>query len=417
MAVTKIWAVKTNLKRVQKYASDEKKTEYPERQEEKKISDTQKFSDLHTVVDYAKNASKTEKEYFVGGINCDPKNAYKEFVSVKKAYGKTDGVLAYHGYISFAKGEVTPEEAFKIGMEYAEECWGEDYQVLVTTHLNTEHLHCHIVVNSVSFVDGHKLADNDKNWAYLRHKADDICLKYCKSVEDPYSKEGKKKSKKLQECEDLLNEALQYCAEIEALEEFLRMHNAVLIRKRKYWTIQLGYQKPVRLKTCGIPQETLMERLEENRIKRENNELPEMPPLPMRVSQKQGLKTRKDYVKSKSDWFQRQFRPRYGYLYNPLDRYLIPTREEKERLSRIHQEWVKESSFYMFIRNFSSKEELQTAADSVYQDYQNLNWTDNKEEMRMDRLLFTSILENTGYDVRTQTFTNEEEERNVGSRW
>ena len=66
-------------------------------------------------------------------------------------------ILTFHGYQSFDKGEVTPEIAHEIGVRLAEEMWGDRFQVVVSTHLNTEHIHNHFVVNSVSFKDGLKL--------------------------------------------------------------------------------------------------------------------------------------------------------------------------------------------------------------------------------------------------------------------
>ena len=69
-------------------------------------------------------------------------------------FGKEGGILAFHGEQSFKEGEVTPELAHEIGVKLAEEMWGERFQVIVTTHLNTKHIHNHFLLNSVSFKDG-----------------------------------------------------------------------------------------------------------------------------------------------------------------------------------------------------------------------------------------------------------------------
>ena len=66
----------------------------------------------------------------------------------------------------------------KIGMEFANEVWGKRFQVVVTTHLNTKHLHCHFVINSISFVDGKHLWGEEKAWFKFRKVADRICEKY-----------------------------------------------------------------------------------------------------------------------------------------------------------------------------------------------------------------------------------------------
>lgn len=81
-------------------------------------------------------------------------------MTTKQRFGKLDGNVAYHGYQSFNIGEVTPEEAHKIGMETAKRMWGKNFEVVVTTHLNTENLHNHFVVNSVSFRTGRKFENH-----------------------------------------------------------------------------------------------------------------------------------------------------------------------------------------------------------------------------------------------------------------
>ena len=134
--------------------------------------------DLRDVINYAKNSNKTEKEYFVTGINCEPDSAYEEMQDTKKYYNKEDKILAYHAYQSFKAGEVTPELAHKIGVQLANEMWGDRFQVIVTTHLNTNHIHNHLVLNSVSYTDGKKYYSNRANTGRLRHTSDEICREY-----------------------------------------------------------------------------------------------------------------------------------------------------------------------------------------------------------------------------------------------
>ena len=84
-----------------------------------------------------------------------PATARSEMMAVKKRYGKDEGIMAFHGYQSFAPGECTPAMAHEIGVRLARELWGERFQVLVATHLDkAHHLHNHFVVNSVSYADG-----------------------------------------------------------------------------------------------------------------------------------------------------------------------------------------------------------------------------------------------------------------------
>ena len=134
MAVTKLWPVKSNLKHVIDYASNEKKTSANAFTEEQ-------YQAIRDVLAYAKDEGKTEREFYVQGINCNPTCARDQFVTVKEQFGKTDGIQAYHGYISFKNMEVTPEMAQRIGEEFVQKVWGNRFQAIVTTHLNTEHSH------------------------------------------------------------------------------------------------------------------------------------------------------------------------------------------------------------------------------------------------------------------------------------
>ena len=140
---------------------------------------------------------KLKKQFFVTGVNCDSDNAIKEMIDVKKKFNKYKSTLrnksvAFHAVQSFAEGEVTPKIAHEIGVKLAEEMWGDRFQIVVTTHLNTENIHNHFVVNSVSFVDGKKYYSNRKNTAVFREISDGLCEEYGLSVLD-YNKCKKSK--------------------------------------------------------------------------------------------------------------------------------------------------------------------------------------------------------------------------------
>ena len=133
---------------------------------------------LSRVLQYAANPKKTNNKLYVSGINCEPETAYEEFTAVKRSYAKTGGIEAYHGYLSFKEQDITPELSLKIGTEFAQEVWGKRFQVLVTIHTDTEHPHCHFVINSVSFVDGKRLWGEEKAWFKFKQTADRLCEKY-----------------------------------------------------------------------------------------------------------------------------------------------------------------------------------------------------------------------------------------------
>lgn len=139
-------------------------------------------SRLDRLIDYAINGEKTENKLYVSGINCMPDTAFYEMTNVKKQFFKTGGIECYHGYQSFVKGEVTAEKAHEIGVKLAEEIWGDKFQVVVTTHLNTDNIHNHFVLNSVSFVDGKRFCNIKKDYAIMRNTSDKLCEEYGLSI-------------------------------------------------------------------------------------------------------------------------------------------------------------------------------------------------------------------------------------------
>ena len=155
MAVTSIWSIKGWIGKVIKYAENPDKTK---ENNEWQISENQSQSTqgLEDVITYAVNTEKTRRgqsesmerelvgeseelmEQYVSGVNCAPTTAREEMIAVKKRFGKEDGIVAFHGYQSFAPGECNPAMAHEIGKKLDK----------------ANHLHNHFVVNSVSFLDG-----------------------------------------------------------------------------------------------------------------------------------------------------------------------------------------------------------------------------------------------------------------------
>ena len=138
--------------------------------------------DLRRVLIYTENDQKTDRRMFVSTVNCPKQDPYGAMMAAKRRFGKLGGNVAYHGFQSFKTGEVTPEEAHAIGLETARRMWGDEYQIVVTTHLNTENVHNHIVVNSVSFKTGRKFENHVSDHYKLRAISDAICAARGKSV-------------------------------------------------------------------------------------------------------------------------------------------------------------------------------------------------------------------------------------------
>lgn len=184
MATTKIWKVEDNLKRVVEYAINPEKTENPDYGEFE-------YQGLHNVVDYTTGEIKTEKQLYVSSINCDTSSITEQMIITKKQFNKEEGILAFHGYQSFKGKEATPEEAHQIGIELAQKLWGDRFQVVVSTHLDTDNIHNHFVLNSVSFVDGKRYYDNKSTYKKMQETSDELCKKYQLSVIKNPKRKGK----------------------------------------------------------------------------------------------------------------------------------------------------------------------------------------------------------------------------------
>lgn len=264
MAVTGFWPVFKNLKATLDYADNPDKTTAPEYLDE----------DLYAALRYAENDDKTDRKMFVGGINCSAQNAYAEMIAVQRRFGLRGKVVGYHGIQSFKEGEVTPEQAFVIGKKTARKMWGDRYQVLVTVHLNTDNVHCHFVVNPVSFKDGAKFKNKIGDHKELRKISDEICREHELSVlenSDFYSK-GKKKEYWVHKAgkkthRDYLREDVEYCLSFATspreFESQLYAFGYTLdpVRfsvKAKHW------ERSVRLAKIGFTKEIVQAQLDRN---------------------------------------------------------------------------------------------------------------------------------------------------------
>ena len=167
---------------------------------------------LYKALKYITNPEKTDEEVLISGINgCSkqPQIAFRQMRFTKLEFNKKDKIQAHHFIQSFKPGEVSPEVAHEIGMKWAKEIFGENFQGILSTHSDKEHIHNHIVINSVSHIDGRKYYSNDKELNFIRGKSDKLCLEYGLSVieekETGKNKESKKKTKK--ECQDFWKNA------------------------------------------------------------------------------------------------------------------------------------------------------------------------------------------------------------------
>lgn len=175
MAVTSIWPINNRVSVLINYAINPGKT-----REEVAVT----LHQIDDVIQYAADELKTETREYVTCINCssDADAAAKDFLRTKTYWEKEGGRQCFHGYQSFKPGEVDAATAHAIGVELAQRCWGEDFEVVVATHCNTGAYHNHFVLNSVSFADGHHFHNTPNDYKYMRLMSDWLCEKYKLSV-------------------------------------------------------------------------------------------------------------------------------------------------------------------------------------------------------------------------------------------
>lgn len=164
MAYDKIIVIHSRLDRCLDYVQNDGKT------------------DLGNAVDYICNPVKAG---FQTAINCTLDNAFLQMQATKQRWDKYGGILGYHIVHSYAPGEVTPEQAHEAGVEFAQRLLGDKYEAVVCTHTDRDHLHCHIVFNSVSFLDGKKYRSDFKSYFHdLRDMSNAVSREYGFSVID-----------------------------------------------------------------------------------------------------------------------------------------------------------------------------------------------------------------------------------------
>lgn len=137
-------------------------------------------------VEYAFNEHKTTGEnhvVFQSAINCAVETAFEDMQTTKQKFKKAGGRLGYHVIHSFKPNEIDPNTAHEIGVRLAQELFGDKYEVIIGTHVDKEHIHNHIIFNSVSFVDGRKYRNKLGEYFHdIRGANDRLCKEYGLSI-------------------------------------------------------------------------------------------------------------------------------------------------------------------------------------------------------------------------------------------
>ena len=134
-------------------------------------------SHLKNALEYIQNPNKTEECVLVGGINCLPDTAFEQMEETKNIFHKTGKRQGYHVIISFSPEEkVTAEQAMYVLEHFAKDVLGDDYEVVYAVHTDREHMHGHLIWNSVSMTTGKKYNSPKSNW---KNHLQPITNKYC----------------------------------------------------------------------------------------------------------------------------------------------------------------------------------------------------------------------------------------------
>ncbi len=293
MAVTSLWRVKGYIGKVVMYAINPDKTTAPVSYQTGAESDGAEDT-LGGIVSYVGRDEATNQKSLVYGICCHKDTAVQDMMAVKRKFEKTDGVIAYHGYQSFAEGEVTPDTAHEIGKALAKELWGNRYQVLITTHLDKDsHIHNHFVINTVSYVDGKKYHRTKQDYYRMREVSDRLCKEYGLSVIEKPKTKGKSYAEWKAEFEGrttvrgTIREAIDIAvsgsgSRLEFLDAMDQM-GFIIDQSGKYPKIKhIGSERFVRFNSLGpgYSPEEIFERIR-------NNEYPEFPEVPPQESPQQ----------------------------------------------------------------------------------------------------------------------------------
>ncbi len=145
-----------------------------------KRKDIKNIESLGNVIAYCSQEYKTKYNgsRLISGINCLPETAMKEFIATKRKFNKTDGMQYYYAVQSFEDNlNISPLLAHQIAREWAEKCY-PNHEIYIATHLDTDNIHSHIVINSVNMKTGRKIHQSTKELNEMRKINDELCIKY-----------------------------------------------------------------------------------------------------------------------------------------------------------------------------------------------------------------------------------------------
>lgn len=148
-------------------------------------------STLKAAIDYIYNPAKTDGKLLVSSYGCAAETADIEFAWTRRHSIDKGTHLGRHLIQAFEPGEVSPEKAHEIGMQLAKEILGGKYEFVLTTHIDKDHVHNHLIFNAVSFADHRHYHSNKRSYHEIRRASDRLCKEHGLSVVVPGQNKGK----------------------------------------------------------------------------------------------------------------------------------------------------------------------------------------------------------------------------------
>ena len=150
---------------------------------------------LNMAIDYITDTKKTDEQILVSTNKCHPVSAHTQFLKRREEHNIRGNVLARHLIQSFLPGETTPAIAHQIGLELCKKILKEEYEFILSTHIDKGHIHNHIIFNNVNMATGKCYQSNKRSYHQIRYQSDKLCKEHNLSVIDEYYERFKKKYK------------------------------------------------------------------------------------------------------------------------------------------------------------------------------------------------------------------------------
>lgn len=225
---------------------------------------------LEHSINYILQPKKLGEANLAGGINCLPEMAYRQMKATKQMFGKTGGRQGYHFVISLKPGEGTPEIMYDIAMRFVEEAFAGEYEAVVAVHTDREHLHAHIIINSVNMVTGYKFQCRDGDWKYkFQPITNKLCEEYGLYITPAeYSKEPKNMARPQWEREQAFSKWIKQDALFCAISAENMEHFVFLLEKLGF---EVKQGKHIAVKVSGMKRFKRLDTISED-LSRENLE-------------------------------------------------------------------------------------------------------------------------------------------------